>query len=72
MLREDGKVKAYGTGLLSSAGELAAMGQAELRPFDPEAVSRQQYDPTQYQPVLFCADSFNGMYQQLHKYLIRW
>src|SRR5215510_13153304 len=34
VLREDGRVKAYGTGLLSSAGELAEMHKAELRPLD--------------------------------------
>lgn len=72
VLREDGKLKAYGTGLLSSAGELAAMHQAQLRPFDPDTASRQEYDPTQYQPVLFCADSFDAMNQQLRDYLVRW
>lgn len=72
VLREAGTVKAYGTGLLSSAGELAAMHQAELRPFDPDAASLQEYDPTQYQPVLFCADSFETIYRQLRDYLIRW
>ena len=70
VLREDGKVKAYGTGLLSSAGELEAMHQAELRPLDPEAASHQDYDPTNFQPVLFCADSFDAMYQALHDYLV--
>ena len=72
VLREDGKLKAYGTGLLSSAGELAAMGQAELRPFDPDAASLHDYDPTQYQPVLFCAGSFESLHQQLRDYLVRW
>ncbi|MBA2527313.1 MAG: phenylalanine 4-monooxygenase, partial [Pyrinomonadaceae bacterium] len=55
VLREDGRLKAYGTGLLSSAGELEAMHGAELRPLDLEAVARQEYDPTKFQPVLFCA-----------------
>jgi len=58
VLRENGSLKAYGTGLLSSAGELEAMHDAELRPLDLEAASRHEYDPTHYQPVLFCADSF--------------
>lgn len=69
VLREDGKLKAYGTGLLSSAGELEEMHQAELRPFDLNAASRQDYDPTHMQPVLFCADSFAAMYEALRMYL---
>src|SRR6266496_1021449 len=57
VLREDGEIKAYGTGLLSSAGELEEMRKAELRPLNVEAICRQEYDPTRYQPVLFCAES---------------
>lgn len=72
VLREGGVVKAYGTGLLSSAGELEAMRMAQLRPLDLEAASRQWYDPTRYQPVLFCADSFDAMYQMLDEYLAAW
>lgn len=72
VVREDGKVQAYGTGLLSSAGELEAMDKSELRPFDLEAASIQEYDPTHYQPVLYCADSFESMYQALRDYLVAW
>ncbi len=72
MLRERGEVKAFGTVLLSSAGELEAMRQAELRPLDLEAASRQEYDPTRYQPVLFCADSFEEMFESLREFLLRW
>jgi phenylalanine-4-hydroxylase len=71
-LREDGEVKAYGTGLLSSAGELARMNQADLRPLDLDAAARQDYDPTNFQPVLFCAESFEAMYQTLRDYLVNW
>lgn len=70
VLREDGDVKAYGTGLLSSAGELEAMRGAELRPLDLDAASRQDFDPTQYQPLLFCAESFEQMHSSLRDYLI--
>jgi phenylalanine-4-hydroxylase len=71
VLRENGEVKAYGTGLLSSAGELEEMREAELRPLDLNAASRHEYDPTHFQPVLFCADSFAEMYQTLREYLVR-
>lgn len=71
VLREDGKVKAYGTGLLSSAGELAEMHKAELRPLDLEAAANHVYDPTHYQAMLFCAESFDQMYEMLREYLKR-
>ena len=72
VLREDRKVKAYGTGLLSSAGELEEMKDAELQPFNLDAASGQDYDPTHFQPVLFCAESFEAMYRTLRAYLINW
>lgn len=72
VLRENGSLKAYGTGLLSSAGELEEMHNAELRPLDLEAASRHEYDPTHYQPVLFCADSFETMYDSLRAFLVAW
>src|SRR5258706_5783074 len=72
VLREDGEVKAYGTGLLSSAGELDEMRSARLRPFDLEAASSEEYDPTHFQPVLFCADSFDSMYRRLREFLLSW
>ena len=72
VLREDGAVKAYGTGLLSSAGEMAKMHKADLRPLDLDAAARLDYDPTHFQPVLFCADSFAAMYQTLREYLVNW
>ncbi|MCU1290111.1 MAG: Phenylalanine-4-hydroxylase [Acidobacteria bacterium] len=72
VLRENGQVKAYGTGLLSSAGELEIMHGADLRPLDLDAAAYQEYDPTTYQPVLFCADSFDDMYNKLKNYLVNW
>jgi len=72
VLRENGEVKAYGTGLLSSAGELEEMHKAELRPLDLEAASSHDYDPTHYQAILFCAESFEGMYTDLREFLRRW
>ena len=72
VLREGGQVKAYGTGLLSSAGELEAMHRADMRPFDLKRAALQPYDPTHFQPVLFCADSFQQMYEGLREHLMAW
>lgn len=72
VLRENGQVKAYGAGLLSSYGELEAMAKAEHRPFDVNAMMALPYDVTKYQPVLFCADSFDQMESRLTEYLVSW
>ncbi len=72
VVREDGRIKAYGTGLLSSAGELAEMHKAELRPLDLEVAANHEYDPTHFQALLFCADSFEEMYTTLRDFLLRW
>lgn len=72
VLRENGQIKAYGTGLLSSAGELAEMHKAELRPLDLEAAANHIYDPTHFQSILFCADSFDEMDHSLRSFLQRW
>ena len=47
------------------------MQRARLRPLDLEAAARQDFDTTTYQPLLFCAESFESMYQTLRDYLIR-
>src|SRR4051812_3051287 len=60
--REHGALKAYGAGLLSSSGELGGFeARAELKPFDPAVIAETPYDPTDYQRVLFVADSFRQM-----------
>lgn len=72
VLLEDRQLKAYGTGLLSSAGELAEMHKAQLRPLDVEAAANHVYDPTHYQSILFYAGSFNEMEHLLRDFLTRW
>ena len=72
VLRQNGSIKAYGTGLLSSAGEMEEMHKADLRRLDLAAASNEKYDPTHFQPVLFCADSFDDLYQRLREFLVTW
>jgi phenylalanine-4-hydroxylase len=62
---ERGEPRAYGAGLLSSFGELAAFPKATIRPFDLAAMGTMTYDITTYQPVLFGATSMLALAQDL-------
>lgn len=62
---EGGELRAYGAGLLSSYGEIEEFRDAEVRPWDIEAMGTLDYDITRYQPVLFAAASFDRMVDDL-------
>lgn len=68
VVREDGEVKTYGAGLLSSYGEIEVFRSAEIRPWDIVAMGTQAYDITRYQPVLFEATSFPKLVDDLHEF----
>ena len=59
VLRENGELRAYGAGLLSSYGEIEEFRGADIRPLDVKAMAVQEYDITHYQPILFCAEGFD-------------
>ena len=65
---EQGELRAYGAGLLSSYGELQAFRQAEIRPFDIEAMGTLEYDITHFQPVLFAAPSWSQLVDRLAEF----
>src|ERR671915_456191 len=56
---EDGELRAYGAGILSSYGEIDEFRDMELRPIDLAEMGTAEYDITQYQPVLYRADSMD-------------
>ena len=62
---EGRELKAYGAGLLSSFGEIQAFRDAEIRAWDPDAMSVMEYDIDHYQPVLFAAPDFGTMVTDL-------
>jgi len=62
---EDGELRAYGAGLLSSYGEIEEFRSAEIRPWDLDRMGGQDYDITRYQPILFAAESFDRMVDDL-------
>ena len=55
---EDGDLKAYGAGLLSSFGEMNAYRTAQIRDWDLDEMAATDYDINVYQPVLFGAPDF--------------
>lgn len=65
---QDGALRAYGAGLLSSYGEIETFRDAEIRPWDLRAMTTQDYDITHYQPTLFAAASFEQMRSDLHAF----
>ena len=54
---EDGALRAYGAGILSSYGELGEFRSMQLRPLDLHEMGTAEYDITRYQPVLYRAES---------------
>ena len=54
---EEGEVRAYGAGILSSYGEIDEFRDMEHRPLDLVEMGTAQYDITHYQPVLYRAES---------------
>ena len=56
---EDGELRTYGAGILSSFGELDHFRAAEVRPLDFAAMGTLSYDITHYQPVLYRAESLD-------------
>jgi len=57
VLYEDGELRAYGAGILSSYGEIEEFRQMEIRPLDFHEMGTIDYDITHYQPTLFAAES---------------
>src|SRR3954451_18531615 len=54
---EDGELRAYGAGILSSYGEIEEFRSMEHRPLDILEMGTADYDITHYQPVLYRAES---------------
>ncbi|KAL3061410.1 hypothetical protein OYC64_009566 [Pagothenia borchgrevinki] len=60
LCKQEGQLRAYGAGLLSSISELkhALSGKARIMPFDPKVTSKQECIITTFQDVYFVSDSF--------------
>jgi len=73
LCKENGCIRAYGAGLLSSYGELLhALSQkqsVEYRPFDPASASVQEYDDQAYQDIYYIAESFEDAKAKLRAWI---
>lgn len=68
LICEKGELKVYGSGLLSSSGELEhsiLASRVQRRPFRLEWVINQAFEIHHYQPLLFIVDSFEQLYAEV-------
>ena len=59
IVHEEGEIRAYGAGILSSYGEIDEFRDMEHRPLDLAEMGTADYDITHYQPVLYLAESLD-------------
>ena len=74
LIREGGRNRLYGSGLISSPGEskhaLTAPG-VDRRPFDLETVCTTSFEIDHYQPILYVLDSFEQLRDAMDTYANR-
>lgn len=71
LVENEGGIKAYGAGLLSSTGELEhAFGdEVERRPFDLEQVISTPYEYSDMQPILYVIPSYAELKEVTREYI---
>jgi phenylalanine-4-hydroxylase len=74
LIKEDGRVKIYGSGLISSHGEsehALASGDVDRRPFDMDRVCDTPFEIDHYQPILYVLESFAQLRDSMNRYAER-
>ena len=70
LIRQDGDLKAYGSGLLSSSAELehsVLSERVQRHPLRLEWVINQAFEIHHFQPLLFVIDSFDQLYGEVDR-----
>lgn len=69
LIEEEGELKVFGAGLLSSYGEMefCYSDQVSIKPFSIEDVINTPYDTTQMQKILFYISSFQELKKDIKK-----
>jgi phenylalanine-4-hydroxylase len=65
VIRQQGQIKLYGSGLISSHGEskYVLSGGPEIRDFNLEEVLARDFNISEMQPVLYAVESFEQIYE---------
>jgi len=65
LIRQDGAVKVYGSGLISSHGECSRVleGGCEVKDFELDAVMDQEFQTSEMQPVLYAVEWCDQIYE---------
>jgi len=73
LVNTDEGIRAYGSGIMSSPGELSYAVESDVplrKPFDPVDVLRTPYRIDIYQPIYFVIDSFDDLFHLAQEDLI--
>jgi phenylalanine-4-hydroxylase len=71
LIREDNRLKLYGSGLISSEGEghhALESPEVERREFDMEQVCNTSFEIDKYQPILYVLESFEQLRDAMNSY----
>ena len=74
LMRQQDRLCVYGSGILSSAGEIEHSIHSptvQRCPFQLEWVTNQSFEIDRFQPLLFIIDSFEHLYEEVHR-LEKW
>jgi phenylalanine-4-hydroxylase len=65
VIRQDGRTKVYGSGLISSHGECTYVVERgpEIRDFNLDQVLEHEFSISEMQPVLYAVESFQQIYE---------
>lgn len=70
LMQEEGRLCAYGSGLLSSASEIEhsiVSPEVQRHPFQLEWVINQSFEIDSFQPLLFIIESFEELYKEVNR-----
>ncbi|MFC7879538.1 phenylalanine 4-monooxygenase [Isoptericola sp. NPDC057391] len=68
VMYEDGELRAYGAGLLSSYGEIEEFRGATILPLDFYSMGTVEYDISHYQPTLFACDGMSELTERVGEF----